>query len=134
MPSAVVDASALVEVLIGGPAAAAVFERVFRARIEIHAPHSLDLEVANAVRRLARRELLADQEVDEIAAIYRDLKIERHGNRPFLHRIWQLRHNISPYDAAYVGLAEWLDIPLITHDARLSRSSAHHAARIEYFE
>jgi predicted nucleic acid-binding protein len=134
MPAAVVDASALVEVLVGGKAATAIFERVFRSRIEIHAPHSLDVEVANAVRRLARRQLLADRDVDEIAAIYRDLKIERHGNGPFLHRIWQLRHNISSYDAAYVGLAEWLAIPLITHDARLSRSSEHHAARIEYFE
>jgi predicted nucleic acid-binding protein len=134
MPSAVVDASALVELLIGGPAATAVFERVFRARIEIHAPHSLDVEVANAVRKLWRRGLLVDQDVEDIGAIYRDLKIERHGNGPFLHRIWRLRYNISPYDAAYVALAEWLDVPLITRDAALARTSAHHAARIEYIE
>ena len=133
MPSAVVDASVLVEVLIGGPSSAALFDRIFRTRTEIHTPHSIDLEVANAIRKLARRNLLDEQSVEEIGAIYRDLKIERHATVSLLPRIWRLRANISPYDAAYVALAEWLDIPLITRDGALARSPVH-VARIEYFE
>ncbi len=134
MPSAVVDASALVELLIGGPASSRLFERIFRTRTEIHAPYSIDLEVANAIRRLWRRGLLVDRDVEDIGGIYRDLKIERHSTVPVLHRIRRLRYNSSPYDAAYVALAEWLDLPLITRDAALAKSSAHHAARIEYID
>jgi predicted nucleic acid-binding protein len=99
----------------------------------LHAPHSIDLEVANAIRRLWRRGLLVDQDVEDLGGIYPRLKIERHPVGPFLHRIWRLRYNISPYDASYVALAEWLDLPLITRDRALSRAPGH-AARIEYIE
>ena len=131
MPSAVVDASALVDLFIGGPAAGAIFDRLFRTRTVLHAPHSIDVEVANAIRKLWRRGLLVDQDVEEIADIYPRIRIERHANSPFLHRIWRLRYNITPYDAAYIALAEWLDLPLITRDAALYRSSGH-SARIEF--
>lgn len=61
------------------------------------------------------------------------IRIERHANGPILHRIWRLRYNITPYDAAYIALAEWLDLPLITRDRRLANASGH-AARIEYID
>src|SRR5688500_15128 len=93
MPSLVVDASALVDLFIGSPAAGALFDRLFRYRTELHAPHSIDLEVAHAIRKLWRRGLLVEWQVEEIAAFYPRLRIERHDNRPIIHRIWRLRYN-----------------------------------------
>ena len=133
MPSAVVDASVVVEVLTGGPSAAALFSRLFQPRLELHAPHSLDLEVANAVKKLWRRGHLSDENVDEIGGIYRDLRIVRYATAPFLDRIWRLRYNFSPYDAAYIALAEWLDVPLITRDTAFEQAATHHTARVELF-
>ncbi len=133
MPSAVVDASTLVDLFIGSPAAGAIFQRLFRERTTLHAPHAIDVEVANAIRKLWRRGLIVDQDVEEIADIYPRIRIERHANGPILHRIWRLRYNITPYDAAYIALAEWLDLPLITRDRRLANSSGH-SARIEYID
>ena len=132
MPSVVVDASALVDLLLRNPAASpALFDRLFRSGVELHAPHSVDLEVANGIRRMWRRGRITDQDVDEIFETYRLIPIERHAHGPFLHRIWRLRYNHTSYDAAYVALAEWLDVPLITRDAALAHSSGH-TARIEY--
>jgi predicted nucleic acid-binding protein len=131
MPSVVVDASALVDLFIGRPGAGSIFERLFRGRVQLHAPHSIDGEVLSAIFKLWRRRLLTDQHVDEIVDIYGGLTIERHLTTHLLDRIWRLRHNVSPYDAAYVALAESLNLPLLTRDARLSRSSGH-TATIEY--
>lgn len=133
MPSLVVDASVLVDLFIGSPAAGAIFERPFRSEAELHAPHSIDVEVANGIRKLWRRGLLVDRDVDIIADTYPRIAIVRHSAAPILHRIWRLRYNHTPYDAAYVALAEWLDLPFVTRDRRLSQSSGH-AARIEYID
>lgn len=131
MPSLVVDASALVDLFIGSPAADAIFARLFRTESVIHAPHSIDVEVAHAIRKLLHRGLLVDRDVDIIADTYSQIVIVRHSAVPILHRIWRLRYNHTPYDAAYVALAEWLDLPLITRDRRLANSSGH-GATIEY--
>jgi predicted nucleic acid-binding protein len=131
MPSVVIDASALVDILIKAPVARRLFDRLFRSGDRLHAPHAIDLEVAHAIRRLWRRGLVVDQDVADMASAYLRFDIERHVHRPLLHRVWDLRYNITAYDAAYVALAESLDAPLVTRDARLARSSGH-AARIEY--
>lgn len=133
MPSLVVDASALVDLFIGSPAADAIFDRLFRSEAELHAPHSIDVEIANSVRKLWLRGLLVDRDVEIIADTYPGIAIVRHAAAPMLHRIWRLRHNHTPYDAAYVALAEWLDLPLVTRDRRLAHSSGH-AATIEYID
>jgi predicted nucleic acid-binding protein len=52
--------------------------------------------------------------------------LRRSSHQPFLHRIWELRHIVTPYDAAYIALAEALDVVLVTGDARLSRASGLH--------
>lgn len=59
-----------------------------------------------------------------------DLRATRYGHQPLRRRVWALRKNLTAYDAAYVALAEFLDAPLLTSDARLARSAGHRA-RIE---
>ena len=126
----VVDASALLEVLLNTPASARITERLFAEGETLHAPHLLDLEVAQVLRRYARaRELDAArgrQALEDLA----DLPLVRYPHDLFLSRIWELRNNVTAYDAAYLALAEALDAPLLTRDTALGRSSAHRA-RIE---
>jgi predicted nucleic acid-binding protein len=126
----VVDASALLEVLLLTPAARRVGLRLFAAGETLHVPHLLDVEVAQGIRRYWLTEKL---DLARCHAALRDLAsfdLIRYPHTLFLSRIWQLRSNVTAYDAAYVSLAEALDAPLITRDAALARSSGHRA-RIE---
>ena len=85
-----------------------------------HAPHFIDLEIAAGIRnRLARRSL-GQAAADAAIAALAGLPIHRYPHVPLLPRIWQLRHNLTPYDAAFVALAEVLGSPLLTADARLA--------------
>ncbi len=73
------------------------------------------------------RRAVAAGEFDHVRALralgrLADIPIERHSHVPLLHRIWELRDNLSPYDAAYVALAEALGVTLLTADARLGRA------------
>lgn len=124
----VVDASVVIAALIGHEAAGV---RVLKSTDELHAPASIDAEVLHGLRR----NLLAREITQETAAgavlLLSTLPVTRHPVTPFVSRMWQLRHNITAYDAGYVALAESLDVPLLTRDKRLARASAH-AARIEY--
>ncbi len=110
----VVDASAAVAALLNaGPARTALSDEA------VHAPHLIDSEVAQALRRLVlRRSLGAD---DGWAALdsWRRLGILRHPVGGLLDRVWELRENVSAYDASYLALAEALDCGLLTADARL---------------
>ena len=109
----VVDASAMIELLLRAPAAAAVDARLFEPGETLHAPHLLDVEVAQVVRRyVANGDIDADrgrEALDDLAA----LRLRRYPNDLLLPRIWALRHNLTAYDAAYVALAEALDAPLL---------------------
>ena len=128
----VVDASAILEVLFNTPAGAQVAERIFQPVETLHAPHLLDLEVAQVLRRYT---LSRDLDAERGAAAlgdFADLSITRYPHGLLLHRIWELRQNVTAYDAAYVALAELLNAPLVTRDAALAASQAHHAA-IELF-
>ena len=122
----VVDASALLEVLLRTEAAAVVEARVFGGG-RLHAPHLLDLEVAQVLRRYA---LAGDLEADrarEALEDFRDFRIERYPHHLFLTRVWDLRQNATAYDAAYLALAEALEAPLVTRDARLAGVPGHSA-------
>jgi predicted nucleic acid-binding protein len=128
----VLDASAAVDWLLQTPAGRLIDKRIFTRNETLHAPHLLDLEVAQVVRRLVRESTISAQRADEAIQDLVDLRVTRYPHFVFLPRIWQLRHNLSAYDAAYVVLAEELNATLITRDARLV-SAAGHTARIEAF-
>jgi predicted nucleic acid-binding protein len=126
----VVDASAVIEVVLRTRAAAAVERRVHDMRETLHAPHLIDIEVAHIIRRSAiSGEIAADRGQAAIEDLV-DFPLRRHPHLWLLPRMWQLRHNLTAYDAAYVALAEALDAPLVTRDRRLAASSGHRA-RIE---
>jgi predicted nucleic acid-binding protein len=124
----VLDASIVVEWLLRLPRAGLVEERLSRQDESLHAPHLLDVEVAQVVRRLAAQGVVrADrgrQAVEDLA----DLDLARHPHDVLLPAIWRLRENLTAYDAAYVALAEVLDAPLVTLDARLAGAPGHRAA------
>jgi predicted nucleic acid-binding protein len=126
----VVDASALVEVLLRASAAKAVEDRLFGLRQTLHAPHLLDLEVAQVIRRYAAARQIDGERGRAALVDLADFPIQRYPHGVLLPRIWDLRRNLTAYDAAYVALAEALDAPLLTRDRRLA-SAAGHRARIE---
>jgi len=123
----VVDASAVVEVLLGTPAAVAIERRLFDRGETLHAPHLLDIEVAHAVRRYAARGEIDGQRGRAALTALADFPLYRYPHDPLLLRIWDLRHNFTAYDAVYVALAEELGFPLITRDRRLAGAVGHHA-------
>jgi predicted nucleic acid-binding protein len=126
------DASAAIEWLLHSSAGGRIEERVYAARESLHAPHVLDLEVAQTFRRLTRERAVLAERAEEALSDLMVLRILRHPHSSLLPRIWQHRHNLSAYDAAYVALAEQLGAPLITRDARLAASPGH-TAHIELF-
>ena len=126
----VVDASALLEVLLNTPASARISERLFGRNDTLHAPHVLDLEIAQVLRRYTLSGEMGTNRSKQALEDLADLSLNRYPHDVFLLRIWALRHNLTAYDAAYVALAEALDAPLITRDSALSRASGHRA-RVE---
>ncbi|MGQ0685633.1 type II toxin-antitoxin system VapC family toxin [Bradyrhizobium sp.] len=123
----VVDASALLEVLLRTPAAKAVEDRLFAPRQTFYAPHLLDVEVAQVIRRYAANGEI-DSERGRVALTdLADLALRRYPHDFLLPRIWELRNNLTAYDAAYVALAEALDAPLLTRDRRLAAAAGHRA-------
>ncbi|MBI2822391.1 MAG: type II toxin-antitoxin system VapC family toxin [Acidobacteria bacterium] len=123
----VVDASALLEVLLRTPSAERVEARLFAPGQTLHAPHLLDLEIAQVLRRYTAAGELDPQRAAEALQDLADFPVERYPHILFLPRIWQLRHQMTAYDAAYVALAEVLEAPLVTRDSRVERASDHDA-------
>lgn len=97
---------------------------------EIHAPCLLDTEVVSALRRLIRQKVMNPERASAGLDWLFDLGIERHHGEPLHWRAFALRDSLSAYDATYVAVAEFLDAPLLTVDARLARTHGHRA-RIE---
>jgi predicted nucleic acid-binding protein len=126
----VVDASALLEALLRTPAAKAVEKFLFDPRQTLHAPHLLDVEITQVVRRYAANGEI-DGERGRVALVdLVDFPLCRYAHDFLLPRIWDLRNNLTAYDAVYVALAEALDAPLLTRDRRLAGAAGHHA-RVE---
>lgn len=123
----VVDASALLDALLPTARRDAIVDRLTHPGDSLHAPHVLDLEVVHALRRLDRAGRFDRSAGRAFLDVHRSFAIERHSHEELLDRIWELRHNLTSYDAAYVALAEALDAPLLTSDRRLAESSGHQA-------
>lgn len=126
----VVDASAVIEVLLASFRAVAIGDRIFANGETLHAPHLIDLEVAQVLRRFVLARELTESRGTEALDDLRDLPLTRYPHEPLLGRVWELRANVTAYDAAYLALAEALEAPLVTCDARL-RSAPGHSARVE---
>jgi predicted nucleic acid-binding protein len=118
----VLDASALVELVVGTERGGAVADRIADPSLGLHAPHLADVEVAQALRRYEREGQLGAAEAASALAVLGELDLERHGHAALLGRAWALRANLTVYDAVYVALAEALDARLLTCDARLARA------------
>ena len=106
--------------------------RLYSRHETLHAPDLLDLEVTQVLRRLALQGVVPARRADEAVHDLLDLRITQYPHRVLLPRIWQLRHHLSTYDAAYIVLAEKLGAALVTRDGRLAAASGH-AAAIELF-
>ena len=116
--------------LLRTAAATAVDRWLFAPGQSLHAPHLLDLEVAQVLRRHASSGGLDADRCRAALSAMAEFPLTRHPHHLLLPRIWQLRHNLSAYDAAYVALAEVLDAPLLTADRRIATAPGHRA-RVE---
>ena len=116
----VLDASAIVELLLGTPAGRIVDARLRAETDGVHAPEFLDLEVLHALRRLERRGLLSAKAAAQAVVDLIDLSIGRERHAPLLPRVWQLRDNATAYDASYLALAEALQATLVTADRKMT--------------
>src|SRR5216684_3331429 len=123
----VVDASAILEALLRTPAASAVEKWLFEPSQTLHAPHLLDIEVAQVVRRYAANGEIDGERGRMALADLADLPLRRYPHDFLLPRIWDLRNNLTAYDAADVALAEALDTPLLTRDRRLAAAAGYRA-------
>jgi len=123
----VVDASAIVEILLVSPVGRRLERRVLAPGQTLHAPHLVDVEVAHVLRRYYLAGAISAERGREALEDLADLPLMRHRHELSLWRIWELRDNLTAYDAAYVALAEALGAPLVTRDAALVRSSGHAA-------
>jgi predicted nucleic acid-binding protein len=123
----VLDASLALELALRSAKGAMATRMILREGEELHAPHLIDIEFTHTLRRMVREKEVDPGAAQQTLDDFLDFALERHAHTTFLPRIWLLRNALSAYDAAYVALAESLAAPLLTCDARLSRSHGHHA-------
>ena len=124
------DSSAVLEVLLRSQTGLEIEKRIFSPQETLYATHLLDLEVAQVLRRYCASGEMDAERGREALRDLADIPINRYPHDVFLPRIWELRPNMTAYDAAYVALAETLPAPLLTRDTRLA-SAPGHAAIIE---
>lgn len=125
----VVDTSAVVAALVGRPPDRRLTDRL-GADGDLHVPHLLDVELLHALRRLVRTGQLSEERAADARADFAELAVVRYGQQPLADRAWELRDNLTAYDATFVALAEALAVPLVTCDARLARAPSHRAVEL----
>lgn len=118
----VLDASAVVELLLDTAAGRRVAMLIGDAATAVHVPHLIDVEVLSVLRRFVRERIIGQDDatnaIDDLLA----LDLQRHSHEGLLERAWALRANLTTYDAVYVALAEALGAPLVTCDGRLAKA------------
>ncbi len=119
--SAVIDSSVVIAALIDVGADGIWAEKVLE-RDDLYAPELLRVEAANVLRRLERTREITEQEANAAFEDLLELDVELHAFEAFSERVWDLRHNVTSYDAWYVALAEALNSPLATLDRRLTKA------------
>ena len=119
----VLDASVVVEMLLGTGAGRQIAPRVLSAEESLHAPHLLDVEVAQVVRRYWLAGEIAEQRGREMLEDLAALPVDRHAQTILLPRIWELRDTVSAYDAVYLALSEALQATLWTRDSGLAAAA-----------
>lgn len=113
----VADSSVIIESLLGSAKA-----RSLLSDEQVQVVSHTDIEVASSLRRRVQLGWLTADDGWRLLDTYRWLAVTRHSSFAMFDRIWELRENVSAYDAAYVALAEIIECPLVTADARLSRA------------
>lgn len=127
----VVDTSAVVDALLARHPAPGLIE-LLADDGDLHAPHLIDIEMLHALRRLNALGELSDERAADARVDFRELALVRYPHHALSDRIWELRHNLTAYDAAFVTLAESLAVPLVTCDGHLGTAPGH-GARVEVF-
>ncbi len=123
----VLDASAAIEWLLRTEKGARIEHWILSRGSGLHAPHLLDIEVTQVLRRYVRERAVTEVRGQELLQDLVGLRILRHRHTFLLRRVWELRHHLTAYDAVYVALAEALDAPLLTCDAKIAAAPGHHA-------
>lgn len=123
----VADASIVVEFLLGTEAGQMFAQTLLDTAQTLHAPHVLDVEVTHALRGAVMRGEVEARRAREALDDLRDLRVTRYPHVHLLPRMWELRKNLTAYDAAYVALAEALDAELVTRDAGIAEAPRHSA-------
>ena len=122
----VVDTSALGAALVSWPPDRALHERL-AGEAELHAPHLVDVEFLHVLRRLTQTDALGADRAEDARTDFTELNLIRYPHEHLLDRMWELRHNLTAYDACFVALSEVLGSPLVTADARLRDAPGHDA-------
>lgn len=119
----VVDASVLIEVLLNTDDGIAIADRLLSGTETLLAPHLIDIEVAQVLRRYVLRGEVKGVRAQQALELLAEFPLTRYDHEPLLGRIWELRENVTAYDGAYVALAEGLDATLVTRDRKLASLS-----------
>ena len=128
----VVDTSAVLEALSARDPAPGLIDRL-AGDGDLHAPHLIDTELLHALRRMGIRREISDERAADARSDFAELALVRYRHQPLNDRVWELRHNLTAYDATFIALAEILTAPLITCDAR-PRIGPRPRAQIELFD
>lgn len=123
----VLDASAAIEWLFQSPAGIKIDGRIFSTSETLHAPHLLEVEVAQVLRRYVRDKTITAHRGQEALEDLSDMPLRRYPHDFLIPRVWELRATLTAYDAVYVALAEVLGAPLLTCDRKIASASGHYA-------